>query len=224
MKHPAWLLAVVLAATASISISARADNKTGDRAAAGEAYREGQRQYDLNDFAKALELFKRAYTLYDEPALLYNIAQCYRQLGDEEQAIKFYKSYLRRMPEAPNRDAVSQLLAGLEKSSNEKRATAERQRAESEALAKQRAQADAAERAARAAQLEADAAARKHALEQQQQAAAPRQPVYKKWWLWTTVALVAAAGAGVGVGVYYGTRSTPFDNTLPPFQLGLSFR
>jgi tetratricopeptide (TPR) repeat protein len=224
MKQRAWLLAVVLVTMAPMT--ARADQESGDqnRAAAGQAYREGQRQYDLNDFAKALDLFKRAYTLYDEPALLYNIAQCYRQLGDEEQAIKFYKSYLRRMPSAPNRDDVTRLVAGLEKSSNEKRASSERQRAESDALAKQRAQADAAERAARAAQLEADANARRRALELQTTQPVPRQPVYKKWWLWTTVALVAAAGAGVGVGVYYGTRPAPFNSSLPAFQLGLSSR
>src|SRR5262249_39692180 len=159
-------------------VHAQEPSSDKNKAAAGQAYREGQRQYDLNDFAKALESFKRAYTLYDEPALLYNIAQCYRQLADEEQAIRFYKSYLRRMPNPPNRDDVRHLLATLEKSYNEKRANAERERTEREALAKQRAQAEAAERSARAAQSEADATARRRALEQQQltQAAPPKQP------------------------------------------------
>src|SRR6266511_2235494 len=131
MKQRAWLLAVVIVTTAPMTARADAESDGKNRAAAGQAYREGQRQYDLNDFAKALDLFKRAYTLYDEPALLYNIAQCYRQPGDEEQAIKFYKSYLRKVPNAPNRDDVTRLLAGLEQSYNEKRASSERQRAES---------------------------------------------------------------------------------------------
>ncbi len=36
----------------------------------------------------------------------------------------------------------------------------------------------------------------------------PEKPVYKRWWVWTVVALVAAGGAGAGVGIYYGTRGS----------------
>jgi tetratricopeptide (TPR) repeat protein len=211
----------VIAVALCLATISRADEKSPEknRAAAGEAYREGQRQYELNDFSAALELFKRAYTLYDEPALLYNIAQCHRQLGDDEQAIKFYKSYLRKIPDAPNRDDVTRLLATLEKASSDKHVRDERQRAEAERLANQRAQAESAERAAHAAQLEAEAVSQRHQLERQEPAERP-QPLYKRWWLWTSVGVVVA-GAAVGVGVYYGTRPAPFNAALPAFQLGL---
>ena len=219
MKSVAWMLAVALAALSTI---AHADEKTDAKKAANEAYREGQRQYELNNFPTALEHFKQAYTLYDEPALLYNIAQCYRQLGDDEKANQFYKSYLRKVPDAPNRDEVARLIAALDKSSAEKRAAAEKQKAEAERLAQQRAQTETAERRAHAAELEAEATAKRRALERQEPR--PSVPAYKRWWVWTTVGAVALVGVGVGVGVYYGTRSTGFSTSLPPFQLGLTLR
>jgi len=49
------------------------------------------------------------------------------------------------------------------------------------------------------------------------------KPVYRRGWFWGVVGgVVVAAGVGVGLGVYYGTRLTPFNNTLPAFQLGLT--
>ena len=32
------------------------------------------------------------------------------------------------------------------------------------------------------------------------------EPLYKKWWLWTSVGGIALVGAGAGVGVALGTR------------------
>jgi tetratricopeptide (TPR) repeat protein len=90
--------------------AARADNK----AAARESFKEGTRRYDLNEFQSALEAFKRAYLQYEEPAFLFNIAQCHRQLGDKVEAVKFYKTYLRKVPSAPNRAETERLIATLE--------------------------------------------------------------------------------------------------------------
>jgi tetratricopeptide (TPR) repeat protein len=89
---------------------ARADNKT----AARESFREGTRQYDLNEFKLALDAFKRAYLQYEEPAFLFNIAQCHRQLGEKPEAVKFYRTYLRKVPAAQNRDEVERIIATLE--------------------------------------------------------------------------------------------------------------
>lgn len=94
----------------AVATPARSDNK----AVAREAYREGTRQYDLGDYRLALDAFKRAYLAYEDPALLFNIAQCNRQLGDRAEAVKLYKSYLRKLPEAPNRGEVERLIAMLE--------------------------------------------------------------------------------------------------------------
>src|SRR5438270_13593151 len=85
-----------------------------DKNAARAAYAEGRRHYDLNEFTPALEAFKRAYVAFEDPVFLFNIAQCHRQLGNREDAIKFYRSYLRNQPDAPNHDEVNATIARLE--------------------------------------------------------------------------------------------------------------
>jgi tetratricopeptide (TPR) repeat protein len=216
--------AVAVAILLGLVGAARADDKAIDKArAAREAYLAGSRQYDLNAFAPALESFKRAYMLYEDPALLYNIAQCYRQLHDEEQAVQFYRSYLRRLPGAPNRDEVQRRLATLEQSLAAKRLQIERERSEANELARQRAQAEAAERSAKAAQLEAEALAKRRELERQAARRVDRRPVYKRWWLWTTVGLVVAGGvaAGLTVALYPAPK---FNPTLGELSGGLTLQ
>ena len=44
-----------------------------------------------------------------------------------------------------------------------------------------------------------------------------RTPLYKRWWLWTTVGVVAA---GAGVGLYFGLTANHFAPTLPDFGPG----
>jgi tetratricopeptide (TPR) repeat protein len=196
--------------------AATAQNKPTGKAAARELYREGKRQYDLNEFAKALELFKRGYEVYEEPALLYNIAQCYRQLGNDEQAIAFYRSYLRQMDSVPNREEVQRVIASLEQSVSARREQKERERREQ--LAQKRAEAEMAERKAKAANLEVEALALKKELAAKPPA--PPKPIYKQWWLWTVVGgvVVGAVAAGLAVALYPAPR---FNPTLGSFSSGL---
>jgi Tetratricopeptide repeat len=76
-------------------------------------YLSGQSHYNLNEFADALQDFKEAYRLHPDAAFLFNIAQCERQLGDLEEAIKFYRSYLRNKPEASNKREVERKIEEL---------------------------------------------------------------------------------------------------------------
>lgn len=71
--------------------------------------------YDLGDFKRAVEGYKAAYEAKPDPVLLYNIAQSYRLAKDFEQAVFFYRSYMRRLPDAPNRADVEARVALLEK-------------------------------------------------------------------------------------------------------------
>lgn len=99
--------ALVLCALAHV---AYADNKE----AAKQAYSEGKRQYDLGDYQAALTAFKQAYLNYEEPVFLFNIAQCYRALGDRPSAVRSYRAFLRNWPKAPNREQVERIVAELE--------------------------------------------------------------------------------------------------------------
>jgi tetratricopeptide (TPR) repeat protein len=77
---------------------------------ARELYRKGMTHYEIGAFDTAIDEFKRAYELTNAPGLLFNIAQVYRMKKDPEQALYFYRTYLRLMPDAPNRTDVEVLI------------------------------------------------------------------------------------------------------------------
>ena len=167
----------LVTAAAAFSSPALAEDKD----AARREFAEGTRRFDLNEFDAALTAFRNAYLAYEDPAFLFNIAQCHRQLGHKSEAIQFYRSYLRKRPDAANRDEVNSTVAALE--------------------------ADlAAERSARAATKPtaapnvAPVVVPADALVSAPPPRSTRQPVYKKWWLWTIVG-VAVAGAATGLAV-----------------------
>ena len=88
-------------------------------------YMSGQSHYNLNEFSEALQDFKEAYRLHPDPAFLFNIAQCERQLGDFDEAIKFYRSYLRNKPDATNGKEVQKKIDELRGLSEAKRKSKE---------------------------------------------------------------------------------------------------
>jgi tetratricopeptide (TPR) repeat protein len=75
-----------------LSAIASAEPAPDDKHIAQDAFRDGTRLYDLADFKDALEAFKKAYFHFEDPAFLFNIAQCYRQLGNSSESIRFYKT------------------------------------------------------------------------------------------------------------------------------------
>lgn len=106
--------ALVALTVGVVIVAAACPASAEDKAAARAAYAEGTKYYDLNKFEAALKSFEKAYWNYEEPAFLYNIAQCYRQLDRKTDAVKFYRSYLRKVPDAPNRADVERTIATLE--------------------------------------------------------------------------------------------------------------
>lgn len=80
------------------------------RQKARKIFLEGQTHYKLGRFDKALVAYSRAYQLLPLAGFLFNIGQCHRFLGNHNQAIYFYKGYLRETPGAPNREVVQLLI------------------------------------------------------------------------------------------------------------------
>jgi tetratricopeptide (TPR) repeat protein len=185
-----WLAVMLL--IVGLSGAARAD----DKALARDLFHEATRRYDLGDYPRALELFKKAYLNYEAPALLFNIAQCQRHLGDKPEAIKLYKSYLRKFPDAPNRVEVEGVVARLEAEGAQEHAT----------------RSTPPQGTLTPLEKSAPLVASKPADPEQ-------KPIYKKWWLWTTVAVVATAGIAVGLGVGL-SQPTKFQPTLQGFGPG----
>jgi tetratricopeptide (TPR) repeat protein len=175
MKSVAAALAVTLLAT-----NAHAEDKDKARA----AYLRATQHYELGEYRHALDAFKDAYRNFGDPAFLFDLAQCHRQLGDNEQAIREYRMYLVKLPDAPNQTVVLDLIAKLE------RATAQKDSAPAE---KEPAAASTPTLAAIPTSITVTPTV-------QPKATPRRTPLYEKWWLWSAVgAAVAAVGVGVGV-------------------------
>src|SRR5436309_8446403 len=65
-----------------------------------EHFRRGTRAYDLGHFNEAAVEYEKAYEAKENPALLYNLGQAYRGLGDHQKALNAYRAYLRNAPDA----------------------------------------------------------------------------------------------------------------------------
>jgi tetratricopeptide (TPR) repeat protein len=148
----------------------------------------GEKLYALTKFSEALDEYQQAFDAKPIPDFLFNIGQCYRNLGDYDAAIFSYQKYLKLAPDAPNRDKVEQLISDLEAKKDQSDTQRDTQR-----LGLKR---------------------RRHTEPDEPDAErAPDQPVYKKWWFWTGIAVVGVAG---GVGIYEVTKS----NGPPASSLG----
>jgi tetratricopeptide (TPR) repeat protein len=182
------------------------------RARARELYQKGSALYDLGKYLEAAKLYEETYALRNEPALLFNIGQAFRLGGDAASALRAYRSFLRRLPDAPVRAEVEQRITELQ------------------------ALIDAQKRAAASPPMGTFTPDGK-APEPTRPESVPvpvepvvvpvvvrpvEKPVYKRWWLWTTVGVVAAVGIGLGVGLGVGL-SGPRDAPAPAGTFSVTF-
>jgi tetratricopeptide (TPR) repeat protein len=77
---------------------------------------QGTTAFRAGMFNDARVSFERAYALYPEPVLLFNIASCYRRADDPENAIAAYRRFLDAAPGDDHRIALAtQTIGVLEK-------------------------------------------------------------------------------------------------------------
>ena len=184
---------------------ARAD----DTADAKRLFMSGTRHFDLTEYEAALNDYKEGYRKKDDPVFLYNIAQCYRLLNKNDDALRFYRSYLRRQPDAANHaevehkiEALQQAIAAQEQARSTP-PTATLRPGEVPAATPVEPPSVTATAPAASGELVATRAARP-------------TPIYKRWWLWTGVGVVVAVGLGVGLGV--GLQHSASGSTFPQVQ------
>src|SRR2546427_9276987 len=116
------LAALISAALLLASAGQAAEDPVPKQAATSAANLEEARQhaakakvhYDLGEFDKAAEEYILVYRLRPLPALLFNIAQSYRQAGQYEKAKQFYKAYLRENPDSQTTAAVKKALKEID--------------------------------------------------------------------------------------------------------------
>jgi tetratricopeptide (TPR) repeat protein len=185
---------VLVALAVAMPSTARAD----DIAGAKEHFRRGTIAYDTGHYIEAAKEYEAAFRDHDDGAFLFNIAQAYRLAGDHANALQFYRSFLRRVPDAPNRTVIEARIAELktliEQEDANKKAPPEGANAPASSVISSppsRAPASAT------APLVVDSPA---PLARDPE----RRPVYKRAWFWGVVggaAVAVALGVGLGVGL-----------------------
>jgi tetratricopeptide (TPR) repeat protein len=78
-------------------------------------YERATRAYDVGKYNEAIEEYQKAYEIGGDPPMLYNIAQAYRLNDQPGEAVRFYRRYLQRAPNARNKDDVERKIAEQEK-------------------------------------------------------------------------------------------------------------
>ena len=74
----------------------------------------GTKLYDLGRYLEAAKEYEATYELKDDPAILFNIGQAYRLGKDFPDAIRAYKSFLRRVPESEQRGQIEAHLKEMQ--------------------------------------------------------------------------------------------------------------
>jgi tetratricopeptide (TPR) repeat protein len=185
---------------------AHADPSPSDMAAARAHVDTADREYKLGRFEQALAEYSAAYQLYPAPALLFNIGQCHRYLHNFEQALFFYRGFLRDAPaNAPNRATVEDLLAQTQADLDAQRAETAKREAEASRRADEEARARV--EAARSADEDRRVADARR-LAELDRATHPQAAIYEHWWFWTAVGSVVAVS---GTSLYLVTRTTTVE-------------
>jgi hypothetical protein len=111
-KRSSFLIALVsafaMALAATPALAEPGDGaESGRTARAAELNEAGAKLYRERNYRQAIEKFIEAYAIDRDANLLFNIARCYEELGDNSAAIEKYTAYIN----APGADAAGRLRA-----------------------------------------------------------------------------------------------------------------
>jgi len=101
---------VVLALVALFASPARGEGK---RDKGQKVLEQGRRAYNLGHWSDALADFEKAYEISGDPAILFNLAEAHRQLGQTADALRLYNAYLREQPYGAEHEAAEKAIENL---------------------------------------------------------------------------------------------------------------
>lgn len=95
-----------------LSVPALADD--ADVARARALYTEGETAYTAGNFQVAVDKMREAYDLTHSPELAFNVARVYERMSEYDDAIRYFRLYLRRgSPTAAERADIDRRIAAL---------------------------------------------------------------------------------------------------------------
>lgn len=129
-----YLFAVSLAcATFGAYPHVWAQTSSDEATQAKELFKQAEVHFGLGEFEKALEFYREAYALKPLPGFHFNIAQCFRNLGNHQKALFHYKQYLALVENPANKADVETLIRLCEQTISDQEQ--EKRRAEIAAMA-----------------------------------------------------------------------------------------
>jgi tetratricopeptide (TPR) repeat protein len=191
-------------------------------------FQRAEMSFNLGKFSEALTDYQAAYQAKPLSGFLFNIAQCYRNMGNYERARFFYRRYLALEPRTSNRRLVEDLIGEMTRLMEKQQASAtadhgavpvtttvpagqtppplNEDKPVTLALAGPTAGAAASPTGGEAPSALVSA---------QPAEPPPRRPVYKRWWFWTGIGAVVAGGVVAAILL---TRDGTPTGSLPPID------
>ena len=99
------------ATAAAVGSAPASDNARPGRA----RFEMAETKFNLGRFEEAAADYQAAYEAEPLPAFLFNIGQCYRNLGNYERAQFYFRRYVQLDPRSPNRADAEQLIAEIDR-------------------------------------------------------------------------------------------------------------
>jgi hypothetical protein len=220
----ATMAVLLVASLLSVSASAAAGGGD-DEKEARRLFERAELEFNVGKFAEALTDYQSAYEAKPLPGFLFNIAQCYRNMGNYERARFFFRRYLALDPHASNRHRVDELIAEMSRQLDAKVAessavmppSANPPPAVEPTPVDAPAPAGLAPAVSTSSSVPAPAEPNGASASLVAATAPPRarRPVWKRWWFWTGVAVVA----GGAVATFFLTRpQTRTPGSLDPID------
>jgi len=104
------VIGIAFAALAAACPASAGTNDTPGRA----LFERAETKFNVGRFDEALADYQAAYEIEPLPAFLFNIGQCYRNMGNYERAQFFFRRYTALDPRSPNRPAAESLIAEMD--------------------------------------------------------------------------------------------------------------
>ena len=112
MSRRAHLLLVAIAVGAAAPATAAG---AGPDRPGRARFEMAETKFNLGRFAEAAVDYQAAYEAEPLPAFLFNIGQCYRNVGDYERAQFYFRRYVELAPRSQNRPDAEHLIAEMER-------------------------------------------------------------------------------------------------------------
>ena len=124
LSRASHTLAAIALSLAVLPAGAQEEQQTDDEGVVDAAaerqerakwlYARGAEAFDAGRYLESVKHFREASQLVPNPALSYNIGLAYDSMGETTDALSWYRDYLRRVPDAADRDDVIKSIRRLE--------------------------------------------------------------------------------------------------------------